>query len=106
MINRTNDEIKTCLKYYIPIKYWVLNDWDMIIKRCVEVSEGVFLFKCSFYDLYFDKDMNPVNYDKMIVCDDKNKWVYYDFDKGMKNQFEPPIPLGAYDWEHQHGWGD
>ena len=67
MINKTNEEIEVCLKYYIPNKYWVLNNWKLIIKRCTEVEENIFQFKCSFFDLYFDKDMHPVTYDKMIV---------------------------------------
>ena len=57
MINKTKEEIRICLMYYIPRKYWVLNDWDIIIKRCYEVEDNVFLFKCSFFDLYFDNEI-------------------------------------------------
>ena len=31
--------ILTALKFYIPIKYWNLNDWETIIKREEEVEE-------------------------------------------------------------------
>lgn len=106
MINKTFKEIETCLKYYIPNKYWVLNDWSIIISRMVEVEEGVFQFKCSFFTLYFDKDMHPLTYGKMIVCEKKNNRVYYDFEKNLQYQTEPPIPLGEYDWEHQYTWGE
>lgn len=106
MINKTKDEIKTCLKYYIPNKYWNLNNWDVIIKRCDEVEENVFLFKCSFFDLYFDRDMHPITYGKVIVCESKNNFVYYDVEKGLTHRTEPPIPIGAYDWENQNNWGD
>ena len=106
MINRTKDEIKTCLMYYVPKKNWVLNNWDIIIKRCKKVENNVFLFKCSFLDLYFDSEMNPVTYDKVIVCESKNNRVYYDFQKNLKHRTEPPIPLGEYDWENQNNWGE
>lgn len=105
MINKTKLEITNCLKYYVPNKNWVLNDWDIIIKRCEEVEEGIYLFKCSFLDLYFDENMHPVNYDKMIVCEERNNYVYYDVEKYLQFRTEPPIPLGEYDWENQNDWG-
>ena len=105
MINKTRKEIEVCLKYYVPNKYWVLNDWDTIITRCTEVDSGVFLFKCSFFDLYFDENMHPVTYDKLIVCESKDNYVYYDVEKYNEHRTEPPIPLGKYDWEKQYNWG-
>ena len=105
MIIRSKKEIKTCLKYYVPKKEWNLNDWDTIIKRCVEVEDNIFQFKTSFCELYFDEDLHPVSYDKMIVCESKGNKVYYDFQKNLKHRTEPPIPLGEYNWEIQ-GWGD
>ena len=106
MLNRSKEDIKKCLKFYTPNKYWSLNDWDIIIKRCNEVEENIFEFKCSFYTLYFDKDLHPVSYNKMIVCESKNNKVYYDFEKDLKYRTEPPVPLGAFDWENQYHWGD
>ena len=41
MLNRSKEDIKKCLKFYIPNKYWSLNDWDIIIKRCNEVGKPV-----------------------------------------------------------------
>ena len=106
MINKSKDEIKTCLMYYIPRKYWVLNDWDIIIKRCTKIKDNVFLFRCSFFQLYFDSEMHPITYGKMIVCETKNNRVYYNFQEYNTYQTEPPIPLGEYDWENQIDWGD
>lgn len=105
-VNRSKEDIITCLKYYIPIKYWNLNDWDIIVQRCTEVEEGIFQFRCSFFVLYFDNDMNPVTYGKMVVCKRKNNHVYYDFEKNLQFRIEPPIPLGVYDWEKAVNWGD
>ena len=42
----------------------------------------------------------------MIVCESKNNKVYYDFEKDLKYRTEPPVPLGAFDWENQYHWGD
>lgn len=106
MVNKTKEEIETCLKYYIPSKYWNLNDWEMIIKRVEEVEKGIFKFKCSFFNLYFDSDMHPVTYGEMIVCESKDYRVYYDFEKYLPYRTEPPIPLGEYYWENQSDWGD
>ena len=105
MINKTKKEIEICLRYYIPNKYWVLNDWDTIIDRCEEVEENIFQFRCSFFSLYFDEDMHPVNYGKMVVCERRNNRVYYDFQKDMEFRTEPMIPLGEYEWENQYNWG-
>ena len=106
MINKTKKEIITCLRYYTPTKEWNLNDWDIIIKRCVEVEDNIFQFKTSFCELYFDKDLHPVSYDKFIVCERKNNNVYFDFEKDLKYRTEPPVPLGEYYWQIQYGFGD
>lgn len=104
MINRTKTEIETCLRYYIPNKYWNLNDWNVIIDRCEEVEEGVFQFRCSFYCLYFDENMYPMTYGNVIVCEKKDNYVYYDVEKDLGYRTEPPIPLGKYYWDKQYSW--
>ena len=105
-INKSFDEIKTCLKYYIPNKYWDLNDWSTIIERVEEVEEGIYQFRCSFYTLYFDENMRPVTYGNLIVCESRNNNVYYDFQKYKEYSTEPPIPIGDYDWENATDWGN
>ena len=59
--------ILTALKFYIPIKYWNLNDWDTIIKREEEVEENIFEYKCSFYTLYFNEKLEPITYGNQYV---------------------------------------
>ncbi len=98
--NYTN--ILTALKFYIPIKYWNLNDWDTIIKREEEVEENIFEYKCSFYTLYFNEKLEPIEYGRQHI---RNNKVYYDVSrKGMPN-LAGHIFLGYYNWEEHRHWG-
>lgn len=74
-MERTYNNILNALRYYIPIKYWNLNNWDIIIKRGEEIEENVFQYKCSFFILYFNEELEPIEYGKQYIIEDK---VYYD----------------------------
>lgn len=100
-MEKTKKNILTALKYYIPIKYWKLNDWDTIINREVEVEKNIFQYRCSFYNLYFNEKLEPVTYDKQYVIDNN---VYYD--KNTKNIGAGTYTLlGKFNWEKQNNWG-
>ena len=73
-VNKSDDEIIEILEYYVPDKWHNLNNWDIILSRAEWVDDNLVLFKCSFLDLYFDKDMVIQNYDNVVVYDDR---VYY-----------------------------
>ena len=100
-MEKTYNNIVTALKYYIPIKYWNLNNWKIIIKREKEVEKNIFKYRCSFYELYFNEKLEPVNYNYQHIIDDE---VYYDTSHG-----NPNIPaytyLGKVDWYNQNNWG-
>ena len=94
--------ILTALKFYIPIKYWNLNDWETIIKREEEVEENIFEYKCSFYTLYFNEKVEPVEYGDIHIKDNK---VYYDNSiKGLPNLAGYRF-LGYYNWQDHRHWG-
>ena len=92
--------ILTALKYYIPIKYWDLNNWDIIIKREKEVERNVFRYRCSFYELYFNEKLEPINYGNQHII--KNK-VYYDTSNGKGGLAY--LFLGYVAWDKQSNWG-
>ena len=73
---KTTDEIISILKKYVPVENWELNDFETVVERATEVKTGVFKFTLSFMNLYFDKDMKPVSYDKQHIIDDM---LFYDF---------------------------
>lgn len=100
-MEKTYENILTALKYYIPIRYWNLNNWDVIIKREVEVEKNVFMYKCSFYTLYFNEKLEPIEYDRQHIIDGK---VYYD----TSNENIEPLAyffLGHWNWFEQRNWG-
>ena len=86
MVDADNRTIVRTLELYIPMEYWELYDWDLIIKRQKEVKEGIFEFDCHFLKLYFDKDMKPVTYGKQKVINDK---LFYDYntDEGIAGTY-------------------
>lgn len=100
-MEKTYENILTALKYYIPIKYWKLNNWDIIIKREEEVEENVFRYRCSFYELYFNEKLEPITYGKQYV---RNGKVYYDKNKTDIGARTYSL-LGEFEWEKQHNWG-
>ena len=100
-IKKSRQEILTALKFYIPIKYWNLNDWNTIINRCREVEEGIYKFKCSFITLYFDENLKPVTYAKQYVIKDE---VYYDLNKHNYGARTYTL-LGDVNWENHTDWG-
>lgn len=100
-MEKTYENILTALKYYIPIRYWNLNNWDVIIKREVEVEKNVFMYKCSFYTLYFNEKLEPIEYDRQHIIDGK---VYYD----TSNENIEPLAylfLGHWNWFERRNWG-
>lgn len=100
-MEKTHENILTALKYYIPIKYWSLNDWDTIINREEEVEKNVFKYKCSFFDLYFNEKLEPITYDKQHVIENK---VYYDKNK-RKIGAGTYTFIGYVDWYSSKNWG-
>lgn len=99
-MEKTYENILTALKFYIPIKYWNLNNWDIIIKREEEVEENVFKYKCSFYTLYFNEKLEPIEYGKQHIIDDK---VYYD--TSINNDALAYLFLGDVNWFERQDWG-
>lgn len=71
-----NRTIVRTLENYIPMEYWELYDWDLIIERVKEVEDNIYCFDCHFVKLYFDGEMNPITYGKQKVINGK---LYYDF---------------------------
>lgn len=100
-MEKTKKNILTALKYYIPTRYWKLNDWDTIINREEEVEENIFQYRCSFYVLYFNEKVEPVTYGKQYVIDNK---VYYDTNTHSFGAGTYTL-LGEFDWEKQWNWG-
>lgn len=99
-MEKTYQNILTALKYYIPIKYWNLNNWDVIIKREEEVEKNIFKYECSFYTLYFNDELKPIEYGKQHIIDNK---VYYDTsDNGISLAY---LFLGHENWFEQNNWG-
>lgn len=100
-MEKTKNNILTALKYYIPIRYWNLNDWNTIINREEEVEKNIFQYRCSFYVLYFNEKVEPVTYGKQYVIDDN---VYYD--KNTSNIGAGTYTLlGKFKWQNQDNWG-
>ena len=100
-MEKTYENILTALKYYIPIKYWNLNNWDIIIKREVEVEKNVFMYKCSFYNLYFNGKLEPIEYDRQHIIEGK---VYYDTSDGTVKPLAY-LFLGHWNWFERRNWG-
>lgn len=100
-MDKTKDNILHALKYYVPIKYWNLNDWDIIINREEEVEKNVFQYKCSFFTLYFNQELEPVTYGKQHVIDGQ---VYYDRNKSNIGAGTYTL-LGSVDWYKQINMG-
>ena len=98
-MEKTYENICIALKYYIPRRYWNLNDWDMIIKREEEVEKNVFKYRCSFYELYFNEELEPISYGKQHIIGDK---VYYDTSKDGNSLAY--YYLGNVTWKQLH-WG-
>lgn len=99
---KNKSRVWTALKYYVPIKNWNLNDWDTIINRYDEVDNGIYRFRCSFMNLYFDENLRPVSYGKQHVIDGK---VYYDIDNENSHGAGTYTFLGDVDWEKHNDWG-
>ena len=102
MVKKTYENILTALKYYIPTRFWNLNNWDIIIKREEEVEENVFEYRCSFYTLYFNEKLEPIEYGRQHIINDK---VYYDNSTGDV----PPLAyfyLGKINWYEMREWGE
>lgn len=100
-MEKTYENILTALKYYVPVRYWNLNNWDIIIKREEEVEKGVFAYRCSFYVLYFNEKLEPIEYGNQHIIDGK---VYYGSDtSGISFAYEF---LGFVEWDNpQFCWG-
>ena len=101
-MEKTHENIVFALKYYIPIRYWNLNDWDIIINREEEIEEGIFKYKCSFFTLYFNDKLEPVTHGKQYVIDDE---VYYDMNKENNIGAGTYTLLGNVDWYNQFDMG-
>ena len=101
-MEKTYQNIITALKYYVPRKYWNLNDWQIIINREEEVEENIFKYKCSFFTLYFNEELEPVTYGKQHIIDGK---VYYDRNKKENFGAGTYTLLGAVKWYEQYDWG-
>ena len=101
-MEKTKKNILIALKYYVPIKYWNLNDWDIIINREEEVEENVFKYKFSFLTLYFNDELEPLTYGKQYVIDDE---VYYDLNKDSNLGAGTYTLLGSVDWYRQFNMG-
>ena len=101
-MEKTTENIITALKYYIPIKYWGLNDWDVIVRREEEVDVGVYRYKCSFFMLYFNKELEPVEFGRQHIIDGK---VYYDTNPIENFGAGTYTLLGDVDWYNSNNWG-
>ena len=101
-MKKTYDNILTALKYYVPRKYWKLNNWKVIINREEEVEEDVFKYKCSFFTLYFNSKLEPLTYGKQYVIDNQ---VFYDRNKDSSLGAGTYTLLGEFDWSKQNNWG-
>lgn len=100
-MEKTYENILVALKYYIPIKYWNLNNWKIIIYREKEVKKNVFEYKCSFFTLYFNEKLEPVTYGRQYVIDNE---VYYDENESDIGAGTYTL-LGVVDWSSEVGWG-
>ena len=96
-----DENVLIALKYYIPTKYWNLNNWKTIIHRREEIEENIFRFRCSFYELYFNKYLEPVEYGNQHIIDGK---VYYDNNKSNIGAGTYTL-LGDVKWYKQSDWG-
>ena len=100
-MEKTYENILSALKYYVPRKYWVLNNWNIIIGREKEIEENVFEYKCSFMTLYFNEKLEPLEYNHQHIIGDD---VYYFNKNDFVNRSE--IVLGKVDWYNQNDWGN
>lgn len=73
-INKTDEEIINILKYYVPTRWHDLNNWDIILSRAIELAPNLYFFKCSFLELFFDEEMNILEYGDVVIQGEK---VYY-----------------------------
>ena len=99
-MKKTRIHIIGALKYYIPIKYWILNDWNKIVNREEEVEENVFKYKCSFFTLYFNEKLEPITYGKQHII---NNTVFYDTNVRQIGAMTY-TPLGSVEWYKKYGW--
>lgn len=102
IMEKNYNNILTALRYYIPLRYWKLNNWDKIIKREEEIEKNIFQYKCSFFTLYFDNELKPITYGKQHVI---NNRVYYDTNDSNTDGAGTYTLLGCLFWEEQKGWG-
>lgn len=100
-MEKTYENILCALKYYIPIRHWNLNNWDIIIKREEEVEKNVFKYKCSFFTLYFNEKVEPITYGHQYIIGEK---VYYDTTEGRTTALAYYF-LGWVSWSEKKGWG-
>ena len=101
-MEKTYNNILSALKYYVPIKYWNLNNWDIIIKREEEVEKNVFKYKCCFYTLYFNEKLEPIEYGYQHIIKDK---VYYETGEGKNPNPLAYYFLGFVEWDKRTTWG-
>ena len=71
-----------------------------IIKREEEVEVNVFKYRCSFYELYFNEKLEPIEYGDQHIIDNK---VYYFSEKEIVNRGD--TILGYVDWDKRNNWG-
>lgn len=95
-ISKTDDEIISVLKYYVPNRWHDLNNWSIILERCKQISSSLFLFKCSYLELFFDKNMVIQEFGNVLIINNK---VYYELGntKGFEKYFGEMYLNDLYD---------
>ena len=79
------------LRKYIPLKYCEDIDWNTVLSRKEQVKKGVYKYKINDINFYLDEELNPVEYDKVHIIDNK---IYYDFDLDPNIMYAPFILFG------------
>lgn len=90
-INKSDTEIIKILKYYVPNKWHDLNNWYIILSRATWINKDLVLFKCSFLELYFNKDMIIQEYGNIKIIDNE---VFYDISDTLST-YAGEISLGT-----------
>ena len=77
-VNKDKDEIINILKNYVPVEYWDVFDWNIIVYRCKNINDKIFQFDLFLYSVYFNVDMKPIEYDNQYIIDGE---VYLDLNE-------------------------
>ena len=76
VLSADDNLIVSVLCSYIPYEFREDVDWQTVISRREEIKPNIYKYSINNIDFCLDDDLNPVEYGKIHIIDNK---IYYDF---------------------------